>query len=101
MANLEDILKSNTFKSVAIGLGAAVLAPAVLPALAGLARPFARAAIKAGIVFYEKGRETAAELGELMDDLVAEAKADLHHESMPGVETAEPTPPNPDNTDNG
>jgi hypothetical protein len=81
MAGIEDFFKGESGKGLAIGIGAALLAPVVLPALAGLAKPLARAAIKAGIIAYEKGREAAAEFGEVMEDLVAEARAELeqHH----------------------
>lgn len=81
MAGIDDFFKGDSRKAIAIGIGAALLAPVVLPALAGLAKPFARAAIKAGIIAFEKGREAAAEFGEVMEDLVAEARAELeqHH----------------------
>lgn len=77
MANIDELLKSNSVKGMAIGLGAALLAPVIVPVLAGLAKPLTRAAIKAGIIAYEKGREAAAEFGEVMEDLVAEARAEL------------------------
>lgn len=79
MAGIEDLFKGETGKGLAIGVGVALLAPVVLPALAGLAKPFARAAIKAGIIAFEKGREAAAEFGEVMEDLVAEARAEIEH----------------------
>jgi hypothetical protein len=74
---IEDFFKSNTGKGIAIGIGVAVLAPLVLPTVARAARPLARAAIKSGLLFFEKGRETAAELGEVIDDLLAEAQAEI------------------------
>lgn len=77
MALLDDILKGDAGKGLAIGLGAALLAPVALAAMAGIARPLARAAIKSGIIVYEKGRETLAEFGEVMEDLAAEARAEL------------------------
>jgi hypothetical protein len=64
-------------KGLAIGLGAAIVAPIALAAAGSFGRPLARAAVKTGLLFYEKGRETAAELGEMMEDLVAEARAEL------------------------
>jgi Protein of unknown function (DUF5132) len=33
--------------------------------------------IKSGILLYEKGRETVAEFGEVVEDLVAEARAEI------------------------
>jgi hypothetical protein len=80
MALLENLLKSETSKGVAIGIASAVLTPIILPALIGVARPLARAAIKGGIVLYEKTRETAAEAGEIFEDLVAEAQSELEQE---------------------
>ena len=53
------------------------MAPVALAALSGVGRPLARAVIKSGIILYEKGRETAAEFGEVMEDLVAEARAEI------------------------
>ena len=97
MASVQDIFKNNSVQAIAIGLGAAILAPVLLPALAKVAKPLGRAAIKAGILAYEKGKETVAEMGEVFDDLVAEAKAELeqsgHHVVSPApaaaAETAE------------
>ena len=67
-------------KGVAIGLGAALLAPLALVAMSGVGRPAARAAIKTGLLMFEKGRETMAELGEVVEDLIAEARAEIEVE---------------------
>jgi hypothetical protein len=45
--------------------------------LASVAKPVAKAAIKGGLVLFEKGKETFAEMGEVVEDLVAEAKAEI------------------------
>lgn len=79
---LDDLLRSNAVTGVAIAAGAALLAPVVLPLLAGVTRPLARTALKSGIIVYEKTRETVAELGEAFDDLVAEAKAELAQQQV-------------------
>jgi len=102
MASIEDILKDQSFLTgAALGLGAALLAPLVLPVLGNALRPVTKSALKAGIVAYEKGRESLAELGELIEDAVAEARAEMEHSYAPGatmgaaVESAdfgEPTP---------
>jgi hypothetical protein len=76
----ENFFKSGVGQTLAIGLGVAALAPLVLPVLARAARPAARAAIKSGIIFYERGMEMAAELGEVVDDLIAEARQDVNLE---------------------
>ena len=77
MGLFDDVLKGNVMTGLAIGIGAAVLGPTVLPVLASVAKPVVKAAIKGGLVLFEKGKETFAEMGEVVEDLVAEAKAEL------------------------
>jgi len=77
MGLLDNGLKGNVMTGLAIGIGAAILAPAVIPALANVAKPLIKAAIKTGIIMFEKGRETAAELSEVFEDIVAEAKSEV------------------------
>ena len=84
----DDILKGKIVTGLALGVGAAVVAPVVLPVLAAAAKPLAKAAIKSGILLYEKGKETFAELGEVVDDLIAEAKSEIaesHAQAAPGA----------------
>jgi hypothetical protein len=85
---LEDIFKG--FKGfegfdggatgIAAGIGAAILAPIVIPVVAQVGKPLTKAAIKQGILAYEKGKEFFAEATEVFEDLVAEAKAELAQE---------------------
>lgn len=77
MGLLDDVLKGNVVTGLAIGIGAAVLAPLVIPVVASVAKPVAKAAIKGGLILYERGKETFAELGEVVEDLAAEAKAEM------------------------
>jgi len=77
MAILGNGLKGNIVTGLAIGIGVAVLGPVLIPAAARVAKPFAKAAIKGGVSFYEKGREVMAEAMEVIEDLVAEAKSEL------------------------
>jgi len=70
-------LKGNIVSGLAIGIGSAIIAPLVIPALSKAAKPLAKAAIKGGLVLYETSKEKLAEAQELMDDLLAEAKAEL------------------------
>jgi hypothetical protein len=77
MQQLAVLLKSEAMKNVAVGLGIAVLVPLAVRVLAPVLRPLARSTLKAGILAYEKGRETVAELGEVVDDLVAEVQEEL------------------------
>ena len=78
MAILEDVFKGSTVTGLAIGVGALLLAPTVLPAVGRVVRPAVKAAIKGGMVFY---RETVAEVGEMAGDLFAEARSELEHET--------------------
>jgi hypothetical protein len=77
MSIIDNLFKGDTGKGLAIGLGAAILAPVAFAILSGAGRPVARAAIKSGILLFEKGREKAAEFGEVMEDLAAEARAEI------------------------
>lgn len=78
MSILEDAFKGGkTATGIVIGLGAAVLAPVIVPVVAGIVKPLAKAAIKGGIVIYDKGKEVYAETVEVTEDLVAEARAEL------------------------
>ncbi|WP_081160268.1 DUF5132 domain-containing protein [Ensifer aridi] len=73
MAILEDAFKGNVATAVAIGIGAVVLRPILVP----IARPLFKAVLKAGVVAYDQGRIAVAELGEGYGDLVAEARAEM------------------------
>jgi galactitol-specific phosphotransferase system IIC component len=89
--SLIDDLKGNVVSGLLIGIGAAILAPVVLPILASIAKPVAKAAVKGGIMMYEKGKEVVAETGEMLEDIVAEAKAELaeeQHAAEAGAGTA-------------
>ncbi len=77
MALFENGVKGNILSGLAIGIGAAVLAPVVIPVVASVMKPLAKAAIKSGFMLYEKGRETFAEVTEMVEDIVAEAKAEM------------------------
>lgn len=63
--------------SVALGAGVVLLAPVVVPVIAGALKPLAKAAIKGGLIAYAKLRESTAETVESIEDLAAEAKAEL------------------------
>jgi hypothetical protein len=77
MAGFDDLFKGNIVTGLAVGVGIAILAPLVTPILASVGKPLAKSVIKTGMLLYEKSRETAAELGEVFEDLVAEAKVEL------------------------
>ena len=65
---------------IALGIGAALLLPAVVPIVTGIVKPLAKAVIKGGIVMYEKGKVITAEATEAIEDLTAEAKAEIAKE---------------------
>lgn len=66
--------------SFAAGVAGGVVALACFPAVAGTGRPAAKRAVKAALGAWERGREAAAELGEVAGDIVAEAKAEFEEE---------------------
>ncbi|MBS3964241.1 MAG: DUF5132 domain-containing protein [Methylomonas sp.] len=93
MPKLDEIVKNGASLGIAIGLGAVVLAAAVVPVLPGIvraSRPTARAALKSGLILLEKGREIMAETGEEFEDILAEVKAELQQErNVPQTKASE------------
>ena len=78
MALQDDLLGDGRFGvSLLIAVGAAALAPAVIPAVATAARPVLKSVMKLGVTLYEKGNEAVAEASEVMEDVIAEAKSEL------------------------
>lgn len=63
------------------GIAAIVLLPVLVPVSGKVAKPIAKAAIKGGIVLYEQGKGVIAEVGQTLDNLIAEAKAELEAEA--------------------
>lgn len=55
---------------------AAVLAPNLLPKLGRAIRPLLKGAVRAGYAMAERTRETVAEAGEHLQDIVAEVKSE-------------------------
>jgi hypothetical protein len=70
------IFKNNFVVGIAAGLAAAVIAPLLIPAVKKGARPLAKSLVKGGVMLYEKSREAVAEAGEMMEDVVAEVRAE-------------------------
>lgn len=83
MALFDGLLRSNVVTGLAVGIGAMVLAPVVVPAVARAAKPVAKAAIKGGLMLYVRSRETLAELGEVAEDVYAEATSEFAQEMAP------------------
>lgn len=91
MPKFQEVLNNDFAKGAALGIGAVIVAAAAIPAIISVTRPFARAAIKSGLVFLEKGREVMAEASEDLEDLVAEVKSELaeaRHGLAAGAEAA-------------
>jgi hypothetical protein len=74
MALFEDMFKGGSIVTgLAVGIGAAVFAPVLIPAI----RPLAKTIIKAGLIAYDQGRAALAEFNEQTGDIIAEARAEL------------------------
>ncbi len=63
--------------AVAIGAAAVLLAPVVLPVIASVLKPIAKGLIKGGILAYEGAVVALAETKETIEDIAAEAKAEI------------------------
>jgi hypothetical protein len=64
------------------GLTAIALAPIILPLAAGANQPLGKALIKEGLAFSERCQEAVAEARERIEDLMAEARAELDEEQQ-------------------
>ena len=81
MPDVEDIVEDLGVP----GIAAIVMLPVLIPVAAGkVGKPLAKATIKGGIVLYEKGKGVIAEVGESLEDLIAEAKAELAEQAEAG-----------------
>ena len=75
MAFLKDSFK-DTMPSILIGMGVALAAPFILPAVAIVMRPVAKAALTGVMALTDSVKEFMAEASEQISDLVAEVKAE-------------------------
>ena len=75
MAIFDDLTKGPM--PVLLGLGVAMAAPTVIPAVASGLRPLAKALVKGGLTVYDALKEGVAEAGEQLNDLVAETRAEM------------------------
>jgi hypothetical protein len=79
------------FGAMLAGVAAGVfLAPIILPALSRWGRPATKAAIKAGMAVYQRGREAAAELRETVEDVAAEIEAEQSRSDAPSSTRPQP-----------
>ena len=77
-----DLFEDLGIPGIAAGIGAVVLAPILIPAVAKASKPVAKALIKGGVIAYQKSRSAIAETGEVLEDLVAEVKAELAEQEL-------------------
>ncbi|MER3493500.1 MAG: DUF5132 domain-containing protein [Mastigocladus sp. ERB_26_2] len=87
---ITDFVEDAGAPAIIAGIGAVILAPVVIPVVAGVGKPIAKSLIKGGLVLYEKSKGAFAELGETWEDMVAEARAELaESKQLPAVEAAD------------
>lgn len=77
MAKISDLFENAGAPGVIAGIGAVLLAPVIIPVVAGVGKPVAKSLIKGGLVAYERSKGVIAELGETWEDIIAEARAEL------------------------
>jgi hypothetical protein len=63
--------------SLAVGAGVVLLAPVVIPVIGAILKPIVKALIKGGIMAYEGAKVSIAETRETLEDIAAEAKAEI------------------------
>jgi len=90
------VIRGGLFLGVAVGIGAAIVAPTVWRVM----RPAAKSALRAGIAGYGAARTAAARAGEEVEDLVAEVvyeaeEAEEMGEAEPVEEPVAATPRKP------
>jgi len=74
MALLGDAFKG--WGGILVGFGAAIAAPAILPAAGSTLRPLAKTLVKGALLAADRVKELVAEAGEQVSDLVAEVRAE-------------------------
>ncbi|BAZ29719.1 hypothetical protein NIES4074_21660 [Cylindrospermum sp. NIES-4074] len=93
MAKITDFVEDAGAPGIIVGIGAVLLAPVVLPIVAGIGKPLAKSVIKGGLLAYERSKGAIAELGETWDDIVAEARAEVAEaKQTPAFEPGQGTP---------
>ncbi len=80
MAWYRDLAKGY-IPSLAVGVGLALLAPVILPALTSIFRPLVKGVVKGGFTVADNLKELTATTGEQVSDLYAEARAE-HYGKM-------------------
>lgn len=86
-----SLFKNNFVVGLTAALAATILAPVLIPAIKRGSRPLAKSLVRGGIMLYEKGREAVASAGEMVEDVVAEVRAEAQERDAAAVQ-----PPAPD-----
>ncbi len=73
--------KKDLLTILVAGAVGVLLAPVILPTIVRLGRPAAKSAFKAALLLEQQVREGAAEFVESMEDLAAEARAEIEAEA--------------------
>ena len=93
MAFLEDtvgaVFEGGAATGIAIGAGALLLVPGLLPTIGRMVRPLAVAAIKTGMSVYN---EASATVREMTEDVMAEARAEMEAEGRTDGRAGSPSP---------
>ena len=84
MALFEDLTES-FWPNALVGIGVVLLAPVIIPAVAGGLRPVVKTLVKGGVMVTDKLNAAVAEAGEQFDDLMAEVRAEMT-EGVPAAE---------------
>ena|SRR5438477_6989376 len=84
------IIEPELIPGLLIGAGA-VLAPKLFPALGGILRPLVKSVVKVGYSAATSVREAVAEVGEQVEDIVAEARSEQQTENGRGAAQPQPT----------
>jgi hypothetical protein len=77
MSFVEDMFKGNIGTGLAVGVGVAVVGPLLTPVLGSVLRPVGKAALKAGMLAVDAGREGLERINEMSGDIIAEARSEL------------------------
>jgi hypothetical protein len=70
-------------QTIALGAAALLLGPTIIAMAGGVVRALAKSGIKGSMLAFEKGKELAAETKETLEDLTAEAKAEVKQQIKP------------------
>ncbi len=74
---MKFVPKGLTAGNLVIGAGIVLLAPVIIPIIGSIAKPIAKSIIKGALISYESIKVTIAEAKESLEDITAEAKAEV------------------------